>query len=373
MKNIALIILITIAISANSQTSKTLLHNSLTRQYLECVPSCYTGQDAVPLVIALHGLGDNMTNFSGVGFHVLAETENFITLYPQAQGSMIGTLWNAGCIYMGYTLNTNVMDVDFINALIDTTAILYNIDPNRIYVAGFSMGGFMAQRYACESSNRVAAIASVAGTRGRNFTCAPLNPVPVFHLHGTVDQTIPLTGNPYGIDTDSLLEYWVEFNQCSKTPVFSQFPDDVNDSITVEYYHYPDSGSAAETDFFRAIGADHEWLVKPYNDISYTVEIWNFFSRHSLNTTKPSIHYNIYEPYIYPNPASDYVQVMNLKHQPEYYTVTDSGGKQVIEKQRIKSNNKIPISSLANGMYYLTLYFKDSTKNPITVKMEKNK
>jgi len=371
MKNFLFVILMLIAFSLSAQTSKTLLHNSLTRSYIECVPAIYTGQDPVPLVIALHGLGDNMTNFSGVGFHALAQSENFITLYPQAQNSVIGTLWNAGCIYMGYTLNTNVMDVDFINALIDTTSILYNIDPERIYVTGFSMGGFMAQRYACECSNRVAAIASVAGTRGRSFTCAPLNPVPVFHLHGTDDATIPMVANPYGIDTDSLIEYWVEFNLCEKIPVFTQLPDIANDSMTVEYYHYADSASSAETDFYKVIGADHQWLQTPYNDVDYTTEIWNFFKKHSLSTINPPIHYNIYAPYIYPNPASDYVQIMNLKYEAAFFSVADSGGRQIIENQKMKSNNKINISSLQDGIYFVTLYYKDSSKGHVTVKMNK--
>lgn len=370
MRTLFLIFLSLIVLNGAAQTNKTIVHNSLTRSYIECVPACYTGTEPVPLVIALHGLGDNMTNFSGVGFHVLAQTENFITLYPQAQNSMIGTLWNAGCSYMGYTLNTNVMDVDLINALIDTTSILYNIDPTRIYVCGFSMGGFMAQRYACECSNRVAAIASVAGTRGKAFTCSPLNPVPVLHLHGTADATIPMVANPYGIDTDSLIEYWVQFNQCASTPVITPYPDIASDSITVEYYHYAVSGTLAEMDFIKATGAIHEWLMTPYNDINYTLEIWNFLKSHSLTTTNPPIHYNIYAPYVYPNPGSDFIQVMNLKNEAAFFTVCDSGGRFVMERQTLR-NNKINISSLQGGFYFLTIYYKDESKGSVTVKMQK--
>lgn len=354
-----------------AQTSKTIVHEGLTRQYIECVPSCYNPQDAVPLVIALHGLGDNMTNFSGVGFHYLAEAENFITLYPQAQNSMIGTLWNAGVSYMGMTLNAGVKDVDFINKLIDTTSSLYNIDPLRIYVCGFSMGGFMAQRVACESANRIAAIASVAGTRAKNYNCTPANPVPVLHLHGTVDGTIPMVNNPYGIDTDSLIHWWVAHNTCDTTPVFTQFPDNAADSITVELFHYAPGPNNAEIDFIKAIGADHQWLMTPGNDVNYTVEMWNFFARHTLVSSNVTIPYNQNSPYLYPNPAGDYIQIMNLKHEVSGYAVCDTNGKQLLSGHALKASGKINISSAKTGLYILTLYYKDTNVAPVSMKFEK--
>jgi polyhydroxybutyrate depolymerase len=182
-----------------------------------------------------------------------------------------------------------------------------------------------------------------------------------------------MTANPYGIDADSLIEYWVNFNGCVTTPVITAFPDLVNDSITVEYYHYADSASTAEMDFIKATGAIHEWLMTPYNDVNYTEEIWNFFKKHSLNTSNPPIHYNIYEPYIYPNPATDNIQIMNLKSEAEYFSVFDSEGRQIIEKQKMKNNNKIGISSLPGGLYFVTIFYKDLSKGSVTIKMEKNR
>lgn len=371
MRTLFFTLLMFAIITGTAQTSKTIVHNGLTRQYIECVPSCYTGQDPVPLVIALHGLGDNMTNFSGVGFHLVAESENFITLYPQAQNSLIGTLWNAGVSYMGMTLNAGVKDVDFLNLLIDTTASLYNIDPTRIYFCGFSMGGFMAQRMACESASRIAAIASVAGTRAKNYNCTPANPVPVMHLHGTVDATIPMVNNPYGIDTDSLITWWVANNLCDTTPVFTQFPDNVSDSITVELYHYPPGTNNAEIDFIRAIGADHQWLMTPYNDINYTLEIWNFFERHMLTSSAISVPYDQNSPYLYPNPASDFVQVMNQNDEITEFSVSDINGKQIAERQLLKSSRRISTASFKPGLYLVTLYYKDSSKGSVTLKLNK--
>jgi polyhydroxybutyrate depolymerase len=371
MRTLFFPLLVFACFSLSAQVSKTLLHEGLTRQYIECVPSCYNPQESVPLVIALHGLGDNMNNFSGVGFHYIAEAENFITLYPQAQNSMIGTLWNAGVSYMGMTLNAGVKDVDFINALIDTTSALYNIDPTKIYVCGFSMGGFMAQRYACECANRVAAIASVAGTRAKNYNCTPVNPVPVLHLHGTVDATIPMVNNPYGIDTDSLINWWTNFNQCDTIAVYTQFPDNAADSISVELFHYPATISNSETDFIKATGADHQWLMTPNNDINYTVEMWNFFARHSLTSSTISIPYNNSSPYLYPNPAGDFVQIMNLKNETELYAITDTNGKRITSGHNLKSSRRINVASLKPGIYLITLYYKDATKPPVTMKLEK--
>ena len=137
-----------ISITGFAQTNKTINVGNKTRQYREYVASSYTGTNPVPLVICLHGLGDNMTNFSGIGMHLLSDSAQFITLYPQAENSSYGTAWNSGASFLGMTLNSNVDDIGFINALIDSTAAIYNIDLTRVYVTGFSMGGFMANRLA---------------------------------------------------------------------------------------------------------------------------------------------------------------------------------------------------------------------------------
>ncbi|GAB4297617.1 MAG: hypothetical protein Kow0068_21800 [Marinilabiliales bacterium] len=217
-----------------SQTQKTILHDGLTREYIEYVPSIYDGSSPVPLVICLHGLGDNMNNFSNLGFHQIADTANFIVLTPQALEAYVysynmGTAWNSGASYAGIVLNENVDDLGFIQALIDTTASLYNIDIHSVFLTGFSMGGFMCNRLACELTDKITAIASVSGTLGNTITATPSHPIPVMHIHGTADGTVPYTGNQYGNDAEQLVSFYVLNNGCDMAPDIDSIPDVVND------------------------------------------------------------------------------------------------------------------------------------------------
>ena len=179
------------------QTNQSWQNQDVTRRYIQYVPSVYNADNAVPLIIAMHGLGDNIANFSGVGFQQVADTANFIVVYPQGLkafnpilASVFGpdsiTAWNCDAGAFGLTLAPPVSDVEFINALIDTVSAHYNIDPDRIYATGFSMGGFMTNRLACELP-RIKAIASVAGTIGGLLTCEPGRSVPACHFHGTAE------------------------------------------------------------------------------------------------------------------------------------------------------------------------------------------
>ena len=354
-----------------AQTTKTIVHNSLTRQYIEYVPSTYTGTESLPLIICLHGLGDNMTNFSSIGMHLLGETENFITLYPQAQNSSIGTLWNAGVSYMGMTLNATVQDVGFINLLIDTTSSLYNIDPSRIYICGFSMGGFMAQRLACESSYRIAAIASVAGTRATSLVCSPTNPVPVCHFHGTADQTIPYSANPYGIDTDTLIKYWVNFNECDINPTSENLPDVVADNITVEHFTYTNNGNGVTTELYKATGADHQWLYTPVNDMNYTVAIWEFFNKHQLQPA--SINQSVIQKKTNssPNPASEYINIESIEKEKGIVKIVDLRGNIISSYTKEANVKTIPTSKLKPGIYNIRFTPLDTKKETTVTKFVK--
>ena len=114
------------------------------------------------MVINLHGFalnGTQQTSYSD--FNTIAESEGFIVIIPEGLSDTtffgaIGTHWNS---YWG----TDSDDLGFLNLLIDQAYTDYGIDLSRVYCAGFSNGGFMSHRLACELSDRIAAIACVAG------------------------------------------------------------------------------------------------------------------------------------------------------------------------------------------------------------------
>jgi polyhydroxybutyrate depolymerase len=171
--------------------SEALHHDGTLRSYLLYVPLHAPPGAALPLVIALHGGGGRPIDMARItALHRVAERETFIVAYPAGTATRRrGYIWNAG----GRVMRGPADDVGFIAALIETLRRDHRIDPARIYVAGLSLGGSMAYRLACALSDRIAAVAVVAGTMV-TADCRPVQPVSVIHIHGTADQRVPLEG-----------------------------------------------------------------------------------------------------------------------------------------------------------------------------------
>ena len=138
----------------------TLVHGGQTRKYVIYVPAIYTTQGIkVPLLVGLHGNGDNAANFSQICMSSISDTANYIVVYPEALPDPILTTnaWHSGAGFTGYEVNSAVDDVGFINKLMNTVIASYQIDTNRMYVFGFSFGGFMTNKMAASTATRWAA------------------------------------------------------------------------------------------------------------------------------------------------------------------------------------------------------------------------
>ncbi|PLW93140.1 MAG: hypothetical protein C0592_07080 [Marinilabiliales bacterium] len=355
MRFIVFLFTLFLSVAISAQTSKTIQHGGLTRQYKEYVPTSYTGSQQVPLVICLHGLGDNMTNFSGIGMHLLADSAQFITLYPQAVESPFGTAWNSGAGYYGVVLNDGIDDVGFIDALIDSVSAEYNIDPTRVYVCGFSMGGFMSQRLACQLQQRIAAVASVAGTFGAYLNVNPYRPIPVCHFHGTSDTQVNYTGNMYGNDAEVLVDWWVDFNNCDTPAVITALPDIAADGYTVEKYDYENGDANTMVRFYKVNNADHIWMMPGTNDISYTLEIWKFF-RMFQNTTQSIEDSELLKVSVFPNPASDKIQVNCFGVVDGEYEILDMNGQKLVGEYFSGSYINANVSELPSGIYVIRVF-----------------
>ena len=328
----------------------------LTRNYLEYVPSIYNGSTPVPVVLCLHGLGDNMTNFFGIGMNHVADTANFIVITPQAIYDALASAnaWNSGASYAGYQLSQAVNDVGFLNALIDTVIAHYNIDQSRIYATGFSLGGFMCQRLACESTARFAAIASVSGTKGSALTCNPSSEIPICHFHGTADGTIAYTGNMYGNDPEALVNYWVTHNGCDPTPIHTALPDLAADGKTIDHYLYPNGNNNTDVEFYKVTNGAHEWLQTPTNDISYTPEIWKFFSKYQKTSASVNNIENNSNIELFPNPTQDYIILKSKNIIIEGVQIYNYSG-QLVSGSLNNQNGKINVAQLKNGIYFLKI------------------
>jgi len=343
-----------LAFGQSSTTTKTLVHGGLTRSYIEHVPTIYSSSTPVPLVICLHGMGDNMSNFSGIGMHQVSDTANFIVLTPQAVSSPFGTAWNAGASYSGYQINGTIDDIGFIGKLIDTTMALYNIDPRRIYATGFSLGAFMCNRLACQMNNRIAAIASVAGTIGASLNCVPGRAFPVCHFHGTADSTIYYEGNLYGMDAMDLVEFWVDNNNCDTIPTVTDIPDIVQDNFKIKHFVYGNGDDNTVVEHFRVDSAGHQWIYPPVNDMSYTLEIWKFLSRFTLPTwIGVESRFDKEKISIFPNPANDYLRINGINDKKAHVVIYNTLGSVVFDNDIQSGDAPINIKKLNKGLYIM--------------------
>lgn len=311
MKNVLFAFVLTLIAFGNSYSqwsTHTMTHDGIQRDYRLYLPDNYNSNNPASLIFTLHGLGDTMDNFSLVGFDKVADTTNFIVVVPQAIADIIaGTAWNSQAGIYGYYPNTHIDDIGFLNTLTDNLINQYAIDTDRVFMTGYSMGGFMTQRMACESNTKFAGFASVAGTIGSGMTgCSPNRPVPVAHFHGTADSTVDYNNNSFGMNVPDLINTWVAINNTSSIPIHTVLPDTSNDGFTIDHYLYTEGN--ADVELFKVNGADHQWLYKPLNDIAYTEEIIRFFLKNTtpLSTNSIEIENKIT---VFPNPVSDYLTI----------------------------------------------------------------
>ena len=209
----------TVASQVPATTTKVAL-----RPYSEFVPSSYSSKSPAPLVVLLHGYGSTgKQQETYMNFTAVAEQRGFILAYPDGTVDATGKqFWNATevCCYF-------FMDVDddaYLISMLDDMESKYSIDRKRIYFVGHSNGGFMSYRMACKHSDRIAAIASLAGATFLNSSdCAAKDPVSVLQVHGTSDTTIlydggSILGRQYPSATASATQ-WATFDRCSNNAV----------------------------------------------------------------------------------------------------------------------------------------------------------
>jgi len=265
------------------------------RHYLLYVPESYTGNEAVPLILNFHGFTSTAKAQLAYGdFRKIAEREQVILVHPQGtlhptQGY---TYWNAHWEAEG------VDDVGFASALIDSIAHAYNINLDRVYSTGMSNGGFMSYTLACALGDKIAAIASVAGSmtvKQLSTFCQPNHSIPIMQIHGTADNLVPYGGNQdWMAPIDEVIAYWVKYNNCVDSVQLTQIEDiDTNDGCKIEKYSYSNCENKTTIELLKVINGGHTWpgaskLIGVTNkDINASEEIWNFFSKYSRKNIAP--------------------------------------------------------------------------------------
>ena len=151
--------------------------------YLLHLPPGYNDfENPRPLIVYLHGAGEtdkgldvlkNCDLWHYAKGHIPKEAFPFIVVSPQTQKHG----WQPRQV------------IRFVESIVHDPAKRFRIDPNRVYLTGFSMGGFGTFHTACEFPDVFAALVPVCGG-GDPEKAKSLLDVPVWAFHGDADDVV---------------------------------------------------------------------------------------------------------------------------------------------------------------------------------------
>ncbi len=163
------------------------------RRYILNVPTNYDNTKPYRLVIAYHELNGNDDEMYRNQYYHLLNLANNTTIFVAPNGQQNGASCTqaSGC---GWP-NPNNSDLALADAVVAQISQNFCVDMNRIFVTGWSYGGSMSYKTACERpaggsgswSVRGAAVYSGAQLSG---SCTPSKPVAYYASHGVGDTVL---------------------------------------------------------------------------------------------------------------------------------------------------------------------------------------
>jgi polyhydroxybutyrate depolymerase len=262
----------------NGETPHTLKVNGQERTYLLHIPPGINRSQPVPVVFTLHGY-DNEVYFeisdlqNMTGFNDIADKSGFILVYP----SGISGVWNTGTC-CGVAVENNIDEVGFFRQILLELGETITFDPKRVYATGFSLGGMMAFRLACEMSDTFAAVAPVAGALVFS-PCQPLQPVSIMQVHGKHDTSVPYIGGLGGFMTGTItfppveetVAKWAKLDGCDTAATSTQ-------EAIATHTSYVGCKNGSSVELYTIDGMGHNWPSQYVMPISQM--IWDFFKTH---------------------------------------------------------------------------------------------
>ena len=270
-----------------------------TRTYLVHIPPKYDPKQPTPVVLVYHGAFTNApitVVFSGLNHK--ADTAGFIAVYPNGTGVGSSLFWNAGPTHFKLGDRPIPDDVAFTAKLLDDLESVANVDKKRVFATGISNGGMMCYRLAAELSDRIAAIAPIAGTT-LIADPKPKRPVSVIHFHGLADKIVTFEGPDANTakmmaykSVDDTIKLWVKVDGCHEKPKDeTKLPDKVHDGTTVTRTVYGPGKDGAEVVLYVIAGGGHTWpggkikvefLGTTTGNLSANDTMWEFFEKHPI-------------------------------------------------------------------------------------------
>lgn len=225
-------------------------YQDLVRSYLVIRPQLL--DVARPVMIILHGNGGNPEGMANVAeTSELVGTDRVIAVLPSARDQQ----WSENP-----SDSRGIDDVGFIAAVVAALKETVQVDDQRIYLAGFSNGGAMVQRYACADPDGFAAYGVVSAVLrplvARDCITTPARPIA--YMLGTEDPTVPYEGIEGVASADSSTGFWVDAQDCG--PVDQEaLPNSRNDGTTTQLKQYDGCDEGSEVRLYSIQGGGHAW------------------------------------------------------------------------------------------------------------------
>ena len=198
-----------------SQAFEKTITKTLGCKYLLFLPEGYgKEQKRWPLILFLHGAGERGDDLEKVKKHgppKIVETRRdfpFIVVSPQCPE---GVWWTA--------------KTETLINLLDEIVARYDVDTERVYLTGLSMGGYGSWALASEYPDRFAAVVPICGG-GNRMMSLTLKDVPIWAFHGAKDSVVPLKESKEMVDA---------INARGGSAKLTVYPDANHDSWTQTY------------------------------------------------------------------------------------------------------------------------------------------
>ena len=237
------------------------------RSFFLNVPASYKPGSPTPLLLAFHSrtsTGKAILESS----QILSWASSMNIIVVAVNGAVLDdySSWNAGsCCTNATTYKEN--DVLLTSTIIDYLKTQTTIDASRVWAMGHSNGGMMAYRLACDLSEQITAVAVVTGALVDD-TCNPTKSVPLIHLHGDLDPTVPYQGGGK-FETPNIYYSTLDY---SKANTCDGSPAEYLTSTKQQYIWNCKNGSQVQ--LVNYLENSHEWAI------GYTEEILNFLFAH---------------------------------------------------------------------------------------------
>ncbi len=238
--------------------------DNIKRNYLVYVPKNLGSKR--PLLISCHGMNQDAAYQKGMlAIESVADTAKFVTVFPNG-------------IDKGWDISGD-RDINFVKALIEEMVTKYDIDPNRVYLSGFSMGGMFTYHAMNKIADKIAAFAPISGyPMGGTTANASVRPIPIIHTHGTSDDVVAFSG------VQGALNAWIKHNNC---PTTDKVTKNYRNASHITRHVWGPGNNGVEVVLMEMANKGH-WISND-NGVKTGDEIWRFCKRYSLVLKDPFV------------------------------------------------------------------------------------